>query len=401
MIVSTAGGAPTLALETGAADREADYLERSDSSALTFRYVVQAGIRPGTWTMSAERVAPERGAIEDAAGNGATLTLPAPGSPCSLGGSKAIVVDTTAPTVVATVIQGSGAPGHLRPGDIYLLYADVADAGSGVDGVVADLSAITAEATGVPLTSAGGPWSVGGITYSHRSDQQTADTSLEGVVDYAVNATDAAGNTTALSSNGSVAVDSPGANGGTCSRISHTFAVALSAGAIPTAGRGGADGGFRCRRRPRPTGPRGCDAASGSTRAVYGSGLGWGSSARRPAAGPRTCKVLLSWSVAPIMADRPPDSGASRAATPHDIASSLPSTEVVRQKAGEAACIDGSMGRRPSWPISAPAPSRRRYRPPSPAAWVASSPTSLRAVTPTPPHGMLLPGQQTLDIDSR
>ena len=45
--------------------------------------------------------------ITDAAGNAATLTLPAPGASGSLGGAKALVIDTTPPVVTVTRVNGA------------------------------------------------------------------------------------------------------------------------------------------------------------------------------------------------------------------------------------------------------------------------------------------------------
>jgi uncharacterized repeat protein (TIGR01451 family) len=145
--------------------------------------------------------------------------------------------ETTPPVVSATVIQGSGAPGYLHQGDTYYVYANAADTASGVSSVAADLSAITTVATSVSLTSSGGPWTVGGTSYSYRSAQQTAVSSLsEGVKNYTVNATDVAGNTSGYSNNGSVAVDNTAPSSAITFPGTSTYSAAIWAAACSTAG---------------------------------------------------------------------------------------------------------------------------------------------------------------------
>ena len=48
------------------------------------------------------------GSIKDAAGNDAILTLPTPGTSGSLSANKALVIDTTAPTLLSATLAGSG-----------------------------------------------------------------------------------------------------------------------------------------------------------------------------------------------------------------------------------------------------------------------------------------------------
>jgi uncharacterized repeat protein (TIGR02543 family) len=91
-------GLPRLTLETGTTDAVAGYAGGSGSTTLAFLYTVTAGQEtPDLDYISAGALALNGGTIKDAAGNGATLTLPLPGSPGSLGANKAIVIDTTAP----------------------------------------------------------------------------------------------------------------------------------------------------------------------------------------------------------------------------------------------------------------------------------------------------------------
>jgi hypothetical protein len=91
---------PQILLETGTTDRQASYASGSDSTTLSFNYVVQAGDTSADLDyVATDSLTLNSGTIKDAAGNDATLTLPAPGAAGSLGDNKAIVIDTTAPTV--------------------------------------------------------------------------------------------------------------------------------------------------------------------------------------------------------------------------------------------------------------------------------------------------------------
>ena len=96
----TVTGTPQLTLETGATDRDVDYASGSGSTTLTFTYTVQAGDTSSDLDYKATTsLGLNSGTIKDAAGNAATLTLASPGAANSLGNNKALVVDTTAPTV--------------------------------------------------------------------------------------------------------------------------------------------------------------------------------------------------------------------------------------------------------------------------------------------------------------
>ena len=88
--VAVAWGAPTLGLNVGSAYRYASYASGSGTHALSFLYAVQIGDfsdalgYAGTNSLA--------GIIADMAGNAANLTLPPPGSPASLSGSRDITV---------------------------------------------------------------------------------------------------------------------------------------------------------------------------------------------------------------------------------------------------------------------------------------------------------------------
>lgn len=103
--------------------------------------------------------------------------------------------DVTPPTVSASVISKATPylPGFIRQGGAYHVYADVADAGSGVSTVSADVSTITTGSTSVALVA--GSYSIGGVTYGYRSASLTANATLTaGAKAYTIAATDVAGN---------------------------------------------------------------------------------------------------------------------------------------------------------------------------------------------------------------
>ncbi|WP_262031170.1 Ig-like domain-containing protein [Microvirga sp. Mcv34] len=104
VVVSTAGGTPTLLLETGSTDRTALYMSGSGSNTLTFAYTVQPGDTSADLDYTASNALQSNGATIKLTGNtlNASLTLPTPGTAGSLGANKAIAIDTTPPVVSIT-----------------------------------------------------------------------------------------------------------------------------------------------------------------------------------------------------------------------------------------------------------------------------------------------------------
>jgi Ca2+-binding RTX toxin-like protein len=95
--VDTTGGTPQLQLETGTVDRFASYISGSGTTALTFNYVVQAGDSSlDLEYLATNALTLNGGTIKETVATAwdAILTLPAPVSANSLGGSKAIIIDT-------------------------------------------------------------------------------------------------------------------------------------------------------------------------------------------------------------------------------------------------------------------------------------------------------------------
>ncbi|MGE0330208.1 MAG: Ig-like domain-containing protein, partial [Ramlibacter sp.] len=123
----TVTGTPQLTLETGGVDQVVNYASGSGTSTLTFTYTVQAGDTAADLDyMSTTALALNGGTIKDAAGNAGTLTLAAPGAAGSLGNNKAIVIDTTAPTVAS--VNSSTANGTYKAGDTVSIQVNFSEA---------------------------------------------------------------------------------------------------------------------------------------------------------------------------------------------------------------------------------------------------------------------------------
>ncbi|MBB2483636.1 DUF4347 domain-containing protein [Mitsuaria sp. WAJ17] len=107
--VDTAGGTPTLRLETGAIDRNAVYVSGSGTKTLSFTYTVQAGDRSADLDCaSGAALALNGGSIRGASLLDAVLTLPASGSAETLAGQKALVIDGLAPEIVKVDAPSNG-----------------------------------------------------------------------------------------------------------------------------------------------------------------------------------------------------------------------------------------------------------------------------------------------------
>ena len=98
----TVTGTPTLALNSGGT---ASYASGSGTSTLTFNYTVAASQNSADLDCSSTTALALAGGTINATtgGTAATLTLPTPGGANSLGLNKAIVIDTTAPTITSIV----------------------------------------------------------------------------------------------------------------------------------------------------------------------------------------------------------------------------------------------------------------------------------------------------------
>ena len=104
----TVTGVPTLGLSTGVEGRTANYISGSGSTVLTFRYVVgQGDLSADLEYVGVASLTVTSASIQDADLNSAVTTLPDTSTVNSLGGSKSIAVDATAPTGLI-VTPGAG-----------------------------------------------------------------------------------------------------------------------------------------------------------------------------------------------------------------------------------------------------------------------------------------------------
>ena len=101
-------GTPQLTLETGSSDAVVNYSSGTGGSVLTFNYTVANGNTSADLNyLSTNALSLYGGTIKDAAGNNATLTLPALDDSNALASNKNIVIDTTVPTMTITATNGS------------------------------------------------------------------------------------------------------------------------------------------------------------------------------------------------------------------------------------------------------------------------------------------------------
>ncbi|MDX8553185.1 T9SS type A sorting domain-containing protein [Tenacibaculum sp. 1B UA] len=99
-IVNTAGGTPQIAITIGATTRQATYQNGSGTSALLFRYTVQAGDLD-TDGIAIGALAVNGGTLKDAVNNDANLTLN------SIGVTTAVLVDAVAPAVTSVNVPAN------------------------------------------------------------------------------------------------------------------------------------------------------------------------------------------------------------------------------------------------------------------------------------------------------
>jgi len=124
VFVDNSTGNPRIELETGDPDGFANYISTSDNgSVLYFIYTVVSGDNSTDLDYkSTSSLSANSGTIRDNSSNDATLTLPSPGFSGSLGANKAIVIDTTAPTV--TFSPANSATGVALGVDITITFSE-------------------------------------------------------------------------------------------------------------------------------------------------------------------------------------------------------------------------------------------------------------------------------------
>lgn len=120
-------GTPQLTLETGSTDRVLNYASGSGTNSLTFSYTVQAGDTSSDLDYaSTTALALNGGSIIDSAGNTGVLTLPGLGASGSLSANKAIVIDTSLPTV--TSFSSTTSDGAYKAGSMINITATISEA---------------------------------------------------------------------------------------------------------------------------------------------------------------------------------------------------------------------------------------------------------------------------------
>jgi LPXTG-site transpeptidase (sortase) family protein len=168
----TVTGTPQLTLETGTSDAVVDYTSGSGSDTLTFQYTVAAGHTSADLDyVATTSLALNSGTIKDAAGNNATLTLASPGATNSLGANKALVIDTTAPTV--TIEEGSSQP---DPTDSSPISFDVkfSESVTGFDQSDINISGMA----GTPTINVSGSGDTYTVTVSGMADGETVTATI-------------------------------------------------------------------------------------------------------------------------------------------------------------------------------------------------------------------------------
>jgi hypothetical protein len=168
-------GTPRLQLETGTTESFANYTSGSGTTVLTFNYVVQAGDTSGDLEyLATNALTLNGGTIKDNLTVDGILTLPATASVNSLGGSKAIVIDTVAPTitsVTSTTTDGSyGTSGNIN---LTVNFSEAVTLAGGNMTVVLDTGGA------VTLTPFTGTSAVG--TYTPATGQKSIDLNSTGI----------------------------------------------------------------------------------------------------------------------------------------------------------------------------------------------------------------------------
>ncbi|MEP7137372.1 MAG: hypothetical protein ABI904_20805, partial [Chloroflexota bacterium] len=143
-------GTPQLTLETGVTDRVVNYTSGSGTNTLTFTYTVQAGDTSADLDyVATNSLALNGGTIRNAALANATLTLPTLGAAGSLGANKAIIIDTTVPTVTINQAVAQADPTNTSPINFTVVFSKPV---SGFIAADVTLSSGTAVVTGGPTT---------------------------------------------------------------------------------------------------------------------------------------------------------------------------------------------------------------------------------------------------------
>ncbi len=118
-------GVPKLALATGLTDRAAYYVSGSGTNTLTFHYEVKTGdISADLDYRNRSALSLNGGSVKGSSGMTAILTLPTPGGIASIAGQKAIVIDTSNPSLAYISISPTS-PGNDATPDIVVNNSEI------------------------------------------------------------------------------------------------------------------------------------------------------------------------------------------------------------------------------------------------------------------------------------
>jgi hypothetical protein len=188
------------------------------------------------------RVALIAAAAAGLAAGSAGLGLGAFQSETQATGSFTAAPDFTAPTAIPVIQKAEGrTTGWVRTGGSYRVYAEISDTGNPASGVAsgsADASALTSGQSAAALSTAGGPFTVGGVSYGYRSAPLTVSAAA-GSTTYAITSTDVAGSTrvesgfpVTVDSTPPAAIDVQTTNAGTTGRPEINDAITFTYGEL-------------------------------------------------------------------------------------------------------------------------------------------------------------------------
>ena len=161
--VNTAGGAPTLTLETGVSDAVVSYSSGSGTSTLVFSYIVASGHTSSDLQyLSTAALALNGGTVTDGSSTNASLTLPSLVSASSLGGGKSLVIDTTAPS--ATLSTTASNPTKTSPIPVTITFSESVTGFTQGDITVGNGSVSSLSGTGASYTAQIAPSAQGTVT---------------------------------------------------------------------------------------------------------------------------------------------------------------------------------------------------------------------------------------------
>jgi hypothetical protein len=153
-------GSPRITLETGVTDAVVNYTSGTGTTTLTFNYTVAGGHTSSDLDYASTTALALNGGtiIKNGASDAAILTLPTVGGASSIAGQKAIVIDTTAPTLTLTATNPATTGSTRMPnvigtvndaGATMTLYSDSACTSA----ISSGASQVTLQGTGIPITT--------------------------------------------------------------------------------------------------------------------------------------------------------------------------------------------------------------------------------------------------------